>query len=413
MKKTLLLSFIFCFLAVSAWAIPPFPPSSSMTYPSGTGVAQVSSGTSWGSTITPGTGVATGLAANVNSTNGFTTYGTDLPLAGGTMSGSILIGSGLGLETDTTAGHSFSLFGYNTGGTSYTALISCYAHATAPYCNLASGTEFNGNVFTALATTAPGTGVVTAIGNNTNATGGLTTYGTDVPLVSNVYTYMGGGEQAVGVIAVASWSNVNYDTLTLSGGNITSGIESTGPKSETATSGSITLISGQNYAIIATLTLTSGQAPTLTGTGGFPTTALSAGANTITWVASGTATVLTLTSTANANFAITFTPAAICNWALGSVCGIAMMNASTAWTLVMSNPVGGQFYYPDFIQNATGGASAAPLPTFSPVLRFWQGNQTPTLSTGASEVDHVTFKYSALPGESGYDARITLHYGSN
>ena len=45
------------------------------------------------STITPGTGVATAAAANVNASGGFTTFGTDLPLAGGTMSGAIAMGA--------------------------------------------------------------------------------------------------------------------------------------------------------------------------------------------------------------------------------------------------------------------------------------------------------------------------------
>ena len=37
-----------------------------------------------------------------------------------------------------------------------------------------------------------GTGVATALGNAVNGTGGITTYGTDVPIVANVKTYMGG-----------------------------------------------------------------------------------------------------------------------------------------------------------------------------------------------------------------------------
>jgi hypothetical protein len=42
-----------------------------MTYPSGTGIAVVTSGTTWGTTITPGTGVATALAVNTGSAGAF------------------------------------------------------------------------------------------------------------------------------------------------------------------------------------------------------------------------------------------------------------------------------------------------------------------------------------------------------
>ena len=77
--------------------------------------------------------------------------------------------------------------------------------------------------------------------------------------------------------------------------------------------------------------------------------------------------------------------AVTCDWSRGSTCVVATRNASTAWTLTMSNPVAGQTYRIRFVQNATGGASAAPLPTFSPTVRAWQGNQTPALTTTANK----------------------------
>src|SRR6202451_4689080 len=49
-------------------------PASGITYPSGTGIPQVISGTSWGTTISPGTGVVTALGAATNATGGLVTY---------------------------------------------------------------------------------------------------------------------------------------------------------------------------------------------------------------------------------------------------------------------------------------------------------------------------------------------------
>jgi hypothetical protein len=102
-----------------------------------------------------------------------------------------------------------------------------------------------------------------------------------------------------------SWTNGNYDTFTSAGSLISSAIESTGPKSETATSNSISTTVGFIYQMFVTLNLTSGQAPTLTGSDShFPSTTLSNGLNLITWTASAGTNTLTLTNTANANFSI-------------------------------------------------------------------------------------------------------------
>jgi hypothetical protein len=46
-------------------------------------------GTSGLTSITPGTGVASALASAVNATGGFTTFGTDMPITGGTFTGDI------------------------------------------------------------------------------------------------------------------------------------------------------------------------------------------------------------------------------------------------------------------------------------------------------------------------------------
>jgi hypothetical protein len=87
--------------------------------------------------------------------------------------------------------------------------------------------------------------------------------------------------------------------------------------------------------------------------------------------------------------------AATCNWGSGSSCVITLQNAATAWTLTMTNPVAGQVYRMWFLQNTTGGSSAAPLPTFSPSVT-WAGGSAPTLTTTASKRDIVTCYWSAV-----------------
>lgn len=103
---------------------------------------------------------------------------------------------------------------------------------------------------------------------------------------------------------VASWVNVDYDTFTASGANITSGI-ATGA-ARTANSASINLTLGHSYRLDCTLTLTSGAVPTVTGTGGVPSTALASGLTSIDFTASAAATVLTLTNAGVGNWSCTF-----------------------------------------------------------------------------------------------------------
>jgi hypothetical protein len=99
-----------------------------------------------------------------------------------------------------------------------------------------------------------------------------------------------------------------YDTMTVNANKIdldalvwsTSG-------TQTAVSNSITIVAGKLYRLVATETHTSGAHIVLTGTGGVPTTTLAAGANTIYFRSTGTATVLTLTNTSAASNACTFT----------------------------------------------------------------------------------------------------------
>lgn len=111
-----------------------------------------------------------------------------------------------------------------------------------------------------------------------------------------------------GTNAVWSQGGTPYNTLTVNANHIdidalvysTSG-------TQTAVSNSITIATGKLYRLVATETHTSGAHIVISGTGGFPTTTLAAGANTIYWRATATATVLTLTNTSAASNACTFT----------------------------------------------------------------------------------------------------------
>ena len=75
---------------------------------------------------------------------------------------------------------------------------------------LAALQKIDGNVAGKQSTISFGTGGRTALGNAVNASGGFTTYGTDVPLVANVKTYMGGDVQSVNETseaATCNWAN--------------------------------------------------------------------------------------------------------------------------------------------------------------------------------------------------------------
>ncbi|MDP2366557.1 MAG: hypothetical protein Q8M94_22610, partial [Ignavibacteria bacterium] len=104
---------------------------------------------------------------------------------------------------------------------------------------------------------------------------------------------------------ITSWTNVNYDTFVGVGADITSAIYSTSG-TQTAQSNSMAMAIGKKCKLIATWTNVAGQAPTLTGTGGFPTTTLVAGINTILFTATETSVVITFTNTAAASWGCTF-----------------------------------------------------------------------------------------------------------
>jgi hypothetical protein len=109
------------------------------------------------------------------------------------------------------------------------------------------------------------------------------------------------------------WSNGSpgYDTLTVDANykDIDALINTAGT-SESCHSNTITVSNGQLYLLKYTLVNNSGQVPTLTGTGGFPATTLTANPNGVTnyigFTASGTSLVLTLTNTAAGNNVLTF-----------------------------------------------------------------------------------------------------------
>lgn len=110
----------------------------------------------------------------------------------------------------------------------------------------------------------------------------------------------------VGSNLLTSWTNSTYETFTSSAADITSAIE-TGTDGS-ASSNAITLTSGKLYKIVATLTLNSGQAPSLAMTNlGHTTAALSAGANTFVREATDTTTTLTVSNTAASDYSCIFT----------------------------------------------------------------------------------------------------------
>jgi hypothetical protein len=105
---------------------------------------------------------------------------------------------------------------------------------------------------------------------------------------------------------VTEWTNVNYDSFTsVSSPDIAAAVYTTSG-TQTATSNSMVTAVGKLYKLVATWTNVAGQAPTLTGTNGFKTTTLAAGANNIYFVATGTSIVITSTNTAAASWGCTF-----------------------------------------------------------------------------------------------------------
>jgi hypothetical protein len=98
-----------------------------------------------------------------------------------------------------------------------------------------------------------------------------------------------------------------FNTLTVNANHINlDAIVYSTSGTQTATSSSITLVKNKYYLLVATETHTSGAHIVISGTGGFPTTTLAAGANNIYWRATATATVLTITATTASSNACTF-----------------------------------------------------------------------------------------------------------
>ena len=110
-----------------------------------------------------------------------------------------------------------------------------------------------------------------------------------------------------------SWTNDSpgYNTLTsVDSPDIAAAINTAGTI-ESAYSNDIVTEEGIQYALSVNVTLNSGQAPTLTGTGGVPSHELTAGAHVINFVATGEESVLTLTNTLASSFAATFSLVAV------------------------------------------------------------------------------------------------------
>jgi hypothetical protein len=82
-------------------------------------------------TVTPGTGVATAIGNAVNGTGGLTTYGTDLPLAGGTMTGTPSITPTTISATTCTGTYTLT----PTGTTSVDYVLTCAASAAITIAN--------------------------------------------------------------------------------------------------------------------------------------------------------------------------------------------------------------------------------------------------------------------------------------
>lgn len=122
---------------------------------------------------------------------------------------------------------------------------------------------------------------------------------------AGVYSSIMNASTAVTIlIGPTGWTNGSpgFDSLSSFGANITNAQNTAGTSETCASTPSMTLYYtggvGKQYRITLWLTLSSGQAPTLTGTGGVTSTTLVNGRNDITFTSTGTACVLTLTNTA-------------------------------------------------------------------------------------------------------------------
>jgi hypothetical protein len=115
-----------------------------------------------------------------------------------------------------------------------------------------------------------------------------------------------GGETLDATNIVTEWTNVSYDSFTsVSSPDIAAAVYTTSGTQAATSNATVTTV-GKLYKLIATWTNVAGQAPTLSGTNGFPTTTLSTGANNIYFTATGTSVTLTVTNTAAASWGCTF-----------------------------------------------------------------------------------------------------------
>lgn len=104
---------------------------------------------------------------------------------------------------------------------------------------------------------------------------------------------------------ITSWGNNNYDSFSFIDADITSAVY-LAVGTQTAQSNPISVAIGKQCKLVATWTNIGGQAPTLTGTGGFPTTILVAGENTISFIATSSSILLTITNTVAASWSCAF-----------------------------------------------------------------------------------------------------------
>jgi hypothetical protein len=108
------------------------------------------------------------------------------------------------------------------------------------------------------------------------------------PFLRNAATYVSYSSIDTSTEMVTGWTNVSFDTLTSSGGNITRGLEDDDGEAY-GTSNTLTLKAGMVYSISYNLTLTSGYPPVLRIGATFATSTaiatLSEGSNTVSYTA--------------------------------------------------------------------------------------------------------------------------------
>jgi hypothetical protein len=145
---------------------------------------------------------------------------------------------------------------------------------------------------------------------------------------------------------LSSWSNGSpgYDTFTTSGANITSAIN-TALSAESASAAAITTVPGQYYKIVATLTLNSGQGPTLAVTNPSKSWVLDSGANYLYYRADGTSTVLTVSNSTSGDWSCTFVVYAVdqpfsARYTNNRIYGAAQFGAAANYGIIIYNATG-------------------------------------------------------------------------